>query len=129
MLVGVIDGEAMAPGDDVCKTQVGPAVVPIPYPNIWDLTLSEPLPTILIDGTPAMNLECMGDLTQGDEAGIEGGIISSEIMGEGQCLTGAENVLLDGAPAVIMGGSTTMQNSENAPGDVMLVAQMIVSAI
>lgn len=129
MMIGVIDGEAMSPGDDVCKTQVGPAVVPIPYPNVWDLTMSEPLPTITIDGTPAMNLECMGEMTQGDEAGIDMGVISEEVMGEGQCLTGAENVLLDGAPAVIMGGSSTMQNSENAPGDVMMVGQFVASAM
>ncbi|MCF6765815.1 DUF4150 domain-containing protein [Thiotrichales bacterium 19S3-7] len=127
MFMGVIDGEGLAPAD-VCKTQVGPAVVPIPYPNIWALMMSAFLATVIIDAIPAMNLECMGEMTQGDEAGIEGGLISQEIMGEAEAITGAETVLLEGAPAIIMGGSSTMQNTENAPGDIMLVSQLVAVA-
>jgi hypothetical protein len=127
MFLGVISGMAMAPGSDICKTPVGPVVVPIPYPNILDLSMTEPLPTITMGGTPAVNMQCKGLLSQGDEAGVLGGVISSMIMGTGQFLSGVPNIMIGGAPAIIMGGTATLQNSNNAPGNVTLVGQMIVS--
>jgi hypothetical protein len=126
--VGVINGQATAPGTDLCKTQAGPAVVLIPYANIAPLAMATPIPAILIAGTPAINIKSKVSLTQGDQVGAVGGVISSSIMGEGQFTTGSVITKLNGAPAVVMGMSMTLQNKQNTPGTVMLVGQATVQA-
>ncbi len=125
MFLGVIDGMAMGM-PDVCKTP--PFAIPTPYPNIWDLSMTSPVPTVMIGGLPSVNLMSKGFLSQGDEVGVMGGVISSMIMGMGMFMTGAPNILIAGAPAVVMGQSMTMQNTNNAPGNVMLVGQMAAMA-
>lgn len=126
MFLGVISGKALAPGNNICKTQLGPVVTPLPYPNIWDLAMTEPLANITFENTPAINLKSKGLLSQGDTAGTLGGVISSTIMGTGKFVSGAPKVLIAGAPAVIMGRSSTLQNKDNAPGNVTLVGQTTV---
>ena len=67
---------------DVCKTIVGPAIVPIPYPNIAMSAMA--IPTVLnvfIMAMPVHNLMTMTPLTNGDNAGIAGGLISQLMMG------------------------------------------------
>ena len=125
MFLGVIDGMAMGM-PDVCKTP--PFAIPIPYPNIWDLSMTSPEPTVMMGGLPSVNLMSKGFLSQGDEVGVMGGVISSMIMGMGMFMTGAPTILIAGAPAVVMGQSMTMQNTNNAPGNVMLVGQMVAMA-
>ena len=120
----VISGMALVPGEDVCKTPVGPAPVPTPYPNMLPLEAMEPLsPTVAAGGFPMTGEGCAGGPSQGDDAGVEGGVVSEEIMGEGEIVTGAPNVLVAGRPVGMQGGSTTVQNTENAPGDVTVVGQ------
>jgi len=111
---------------DVCKTPAGPAIVPIPYPNIAMGPMGvPPLSTILFGGAPAHNLMTEIPLTQGDDAGVAGGVVSSEEMGSSKCMDGANTVLLGGAPATRM-TSPTLQNGTNAPGVCLSPSQVTV---
>ena len=111
---------------DVCKTPVGPVPVPIPYPNIGMGPMGvPPVPNVLFGGAPAHNMMAEIPLTQGDDAGVEGGLISSMIMGPSRCLDGANTVLVGGAPATRL-TSPTLQNGINAPGVCLVPAQVSV---
>jgi len=67
---------------DVCKTQVGPAVVPIPYPNIGQSADTSKGPkTVLTDGKMPMVKEAQYSKSSGDEAGALKGVMSSDQMG------------------------------------------------
>jgi hypothetical protein len=111
---------------DVCKTPAGPVIVPIPYPNIAMGPMGvPPVPTILFGGAPAHNLTTEVPLTQGDDAGVAGGVVSSEVMGSAMCIDGANTVLLSGAPATRM-TSPTLQNGTNAPGACLVPSQVTV---
>lgn len=111
---------------DVCKTPMGPSVVPVPYSNIAMGSTAVPsVPNILFGGAPAQNLMSEVPMTQGDEAGSSGGVISGASMGSARYTDGATTVLVGGAPATRM-TSATLQNSSNAPGACLSPSQTIV---
>lgn len=67
---------------DVCKTPVGSAVVPIPYPNIGQAADTSKGPkTVLTDGKMPMVKEAQYSKSSGDEAGTVKGVVSSDQMG------------------------------------------------
>jgi hypothetical protein len=91
---------------DTCKTPVGPVVVPIPYPNIGQVMMANPgtlATTILICGFPAATTNTELMMTQGDEAGVLGGVVSGIIMGPGKFTLGSATVKMSGMPPVYMG--------------------------
>lgn len=104
---------------DTCKTPspVGPQ--PVPYPNL------APCPTaksgtfsakVFINGSKAFNLKTEIPMSQGDQPGLAGGVISGKIMGEVKYTKGSTSVFIEGPPAVIMGATTTHNGSPpNAP--------------
>ncbi len=111
---------------DVCKTPAGPAIVPIPYPNIATSPMGvPPVPNVLFGGGPAHNLMTEVPLTQGDDGGVLGGVVSQTEMGPSKCLDGANTVLVGGAPATRL-TSPTLQNGINAPGVCLVPAQVSV---
>lgn len=111
---------------DVCKTPAGPVIVPIPYPNIAMGPMGvPPVPNVLFGGAPAHNLMTEIPLTQGDDGGVAGGILSSTVMGPSKCILGADTVLVGGAPATRM-TSMTLQNETNAPGVCLAPSQVSV---
>ena len=62
---------------DVCKTQVGNAVVPIPYPNTGMATDTVSGPTtVTFDGQMPMTKSAKYSKSTGDEPGSLGGVIS-----------------------------------------------------
>lgn len=103
---------------DVCKTQVGPAVVPIPYPNIGMTDMAVPnVDNVMIEAMPVHNLMTTVDLSNGDEAGIEMGIVSSLIMGPIKHEMGSLKVMFMASPATMMTSVTGQNGTEpNAPG-------------
>ena len=110
---------------DVCKTLVGVAVVPIPYPNIALRTTAIPNVTnIFTECMPDHNLMTTTPVTNGDQAGLLLGIISSLIMGPSKNLFGSVKVFKDVMPATMM-LCPTGQNGEmpNAPGVSLLSGQ------
>jgi len=111
---------------DVCNTPVLGVPVPIPYPNISTNPMGiPPVPNILFGGAPAQNLLTEVPLTQGDDAGLEGGILCGMDMGPARCIDGAFTVLVGGMPATRL-TSVTLQNEINAPGVCLVPAQLTV---
>jgi len=104
---------------DVCKTPAPPPVgmVPIPYPNIAQLLMALPPTTCLkvfISFMPAHHLGTTIPMSNGDEAGVMGGIVSGIIMGPARNLMGSTKVFHGGMPATRM-LDPAMQNLTNVP--------------
>ena len=115
---------------DVCLTPVGPAVVPVPYPNMALSNTAVPSAFhILVQAAPIHNMATVVPLTNGDNAGVGMGVASGLVMGPSRHLTGAFTVLFAGMPVTRM-GSLSMQNSTNAVGAQIAPSQtkMIVLA-
>jgi len=116
---------------DVCKTPAPPASpIPIPYPNIAMGPTALP-PTaclkVLLTAGPAHNLMTTIPMSNGDNAGVVGGVASSMVMGPCRHTMGSTNVLYGGSPATKM-TSMTGQNgmSMNVPGTTLAPAQIKV---
>ncbi len=111
---------------DVCLTPMGPAPVPIPYPNIAMGPMGAPAAyTVLFMSTPAHNLTTIVAMTNGDNAGIATGVASGTVMGPSRHLTAAFTVLVGGMPATRM-TSVSLQNSTNCPGVRLVPSQIRV---
>jgi hypothetical protein len=111
---------------DVCLTPAGPAVVPIPYPNIALGPMGVPAAyNILFMCAPAHNLATTVVMTNGDNAGIATGVASGSVMGPSRHLTAAFTVLVDGMPATRL-TSMSLQNSTNCPGVRLVPSQVKV---
>lgn len=100
---------------DVCKTPT-PAPVPVPYPNLSNHAQSTASCTrLIVKGSPAHNIGTMQMPTNGDQAGVLGGIVSNTIMGPCEYATGSVNVNYQGLPAARF-SDTRMFNTRNAFG-------------
>jgi hypothetical protein len=111
---------------DVCLTPAGPAMVPIPYPNIAMGPTAIPNQVVVnIIAMPAHNLGTITPLTNGDNAGVGMGVASGLVMGPSRHLTGAFTVLFSGMPATRL-TSMSLQNSTNAPGARLVPSQPTV---
>jgi hypothetical protein len=111
---------------DVCLTPAGPAVVPIPYPNIALGPMGVPAAyNILFMCAPAHNLATTVVMTNGDNAGLATGVASGTVMGPSRHLTAAFTVLVDGMPATRL-TSMALQNSTNCPGVRLVPSQVKV---
>lgn len=111
---------------DVCLTPAGPAVVPIPYPNIAMGPTAVPNQMkVLIMAMPAHNLGTVTPLTNGDNAGVATGVASGTVMGPSRHVTAAFTVLFGAMPATRL-TSVTIQNSTNAPGCRLVPSQPTV---
>jgi hypothetical protein len=107
-------GIATASSPDVCKTQVGPAVVPIPYPNIAeDKDLVDGSETVLADGGMSIAIEGSKlSKSTGDEGGSIGGVSSGIIQGEAEFTSFGSTVMIEGKPCVRHTDTLTM-NKQN----------------
>jgi hypothetical protein len=111
---------------DVCLTPAGPAVVPIPYPNIAMGPMGVPAAyTVLFGGAPAHNLSTLVPMTNGDNAGVAMGVASGTVMGPSRHLTAAFTVLVGGMPATRL-TSMSLQNTTNCPGVRLVPSQVVV---
>jgi hypothetical protein len=111
---------------DVCLTPVGPAVAPIPYPNVAMGPMGVPAAyNVLFMCTPAHNLATMIPMTNGDNAGVAMGVASGTVMGPARHLTGAFTVLVGGMPATRL-TSVSLQNLTNCPGARLVPSQVKV---
>jgi hypothetical protein len=103
---------------DVCKTPAPPAPspVPVPYPDMAELpTTGSPCTKILFDGSPAHNIKAAPQLSNGDNAGVAGGMKSSKFMGAVKVKQGSNALKLKGKPAAKL-LSPTEHNNGNVPG-------------
>ncbi|MDR1872386.1 MAG: DUF4150 domain-containing protein [Deltaproteobacteria bacterium] len=105
-------GLAQSLAPDVCKTPAPPAApVPMPYVNMFQLNQADPSSAsqkVFFDGAPAVNVQTEVPMSQGDEAGVAGGVISSQNMGPGTISpsSGSQKVFVEGKQAVPMGANT-----------------------
>jgi len=74
----------------------------------------------LIMMMPAHNLGTTIPLSNGDEPGVAGGVMSGTIIGPARNLKGSVKVLHGGMPATRMLDSA-MQNSTNVPGGMTMI--------
>ncbi|WP_419811096.1 DUF4150 domain-containing protein [Bacterioplanoides sp.] len=115
---------------DVCLTPVGPAIVPIPYPNISMCMMAIPPTTamkVLISGGPAHNLGTKIALSNGDQPGVAGGVMSKMIMGPTKYLMGSTATMMGGKPAARLTSMTGQNgNSMNAIGATITPSQVKV---
>jgi hypothetical protein len=93
---------AMAPVD-VCKTPAPPAPpIPIPYPNIaLSSTMGPGYATkTFAMGTPMWTKKGKSALSNGDNAGVAGGLMSSKVMGMCEIVMASPDVTAEGGGVV-----------------------------
>ncbi|TYK64485.1 DUF4150 domain-containing protein [Colwellia echini] len=101
---------------DVCKTQVGPAVVPIPYPNIGMASDTDKGPkAVKTDKKMPMVKGAIYKKSTGDEPGIHKGLISSKTKGECEFMMYSFDVKFEGKNACRM-GDPLFHNKKNIMG-------------
>ena len=111
---------------DVCLTPAGPAVVPVPYPNIAAGPMGvAAVYNVLFMAAPAHNLGTTIPMTNGDNAGLATGVASGMVMGPSRHLTGGFTCLVGGMPATRV-TSVALQNSTNCPGARLAPSQVKV---
>ena len=94
------NGISMATIPDVCKTPTPGGPVPIPYPNIsQSVTLSGGTTTVKADGMMVAIKGSEFSLSNGDNAGVAGGVKSSTFMKESTWLLYSFDVKMDGKNA------------------------------
>lgn len=123
-----LTGMAIASVPDTCNTPAPPAApVPIPYPNIAQIPLisGEVSTKVKIAGAPAVMKGAKTPLSNGDEAGVTGGVSSGSFIGEMECAAGSSKVKVEGKPAVRM-GDQTKHNKGNTMGSITVPSQAFV---
>lgn len=129
-MFGLTWGDGMNLGfPDVCLTPII-VPVPIPYPNISETaTCAEPLPSVLMECLPSMNQMSTCEVSEGDEAGVETGVVSHLISGPTMYMVGSMGVLIDGLPAqrlTSVTGQNAMEVVPNGPGMTLVPSQEVV---
>ena len=101
---------------DVCKTQVGPSVVPIPYPNIGMSSDTTGGPTsVKVDGKMPMVKGATYSKSSGDEPGSIGGVVSGVNKSECEFLMYSFDVKFEGKNVCRM-GDPLFHNKKNIAG-------------
>jgi len=102
---------------DICKTPVGPNIIPIPYTVIADLGQSENcVPNARFNGDPCKVLDqSTVPRCTGDEPGFIGGVRSGTVAGEVKPVSACSNVRAGGRSIVREFDPCTL-NSGNCPG-------------
>jgi hypothetical protein len=121
------NGEAFA-FPDVCKTPVGPALVPLPFPNVGMCPAGvESTTKVLVANMPALTQGSQIPMSQGDEPGVGGGVISGVNMGQVAFKVGSSKVTFQGQKAVILTAITGQNGSNaNAVGAIIAPSQATV---
>ena len=123
-------GETNMGTPDVCNTPTPAGPIPTPYPNTSDGATADHATcalTILADGMPSFNQMTQIPLSQGDEAGVNLGVVSGLVMGPTTFIMGSTIVFNEGAPAVVLTSPTGHNGiSMNCPGTPVAPSQVIV---
>ena len=101
---------------DVCKTQCGPPVIPIPYPNIGKATdTSKGTKKVKIDKQMAMVKGAKYSKSTGDEPGSLKGVVSGTTTGECEFMMYSFDVKMEGKNACRL-GDPLFHNKKNIMG-------------
>ena len=105
-------GVFMAP--DVC--QVPPLCIPASFTNTaLSKDATGTASSVIINGQPACHLSSTFMVSNGDEGGSCGGIISGTIKGQAQFITSSPNVFIEGQPAVRQADQMVSNNANTPP--------------
>ena len=106
-------GIAAATAPDVCKTPSPAGPVPIPYPNIaMSDSLSGGTKDVKADGEPCAHQPSKYARSNGDEAGVAGGVASNVNMKAAEWITFSFDVNLEGKGAARLSDKMT-SNDKN----------------
>jgi len=107
------NGISAATMPDVCKTPSPGGPVPIPYPNIsQSATLAKGTTTVKADGMMIAIKGSEFSLSNGDNAGVAGGVKSSTFMKESTWILYSFDVKMDGSNACRL-SDKKFQNHQN----------------
>jgi len=96
---------------DVCKTPMGSATPPIPYPVISQVTdLAQPTSSVTIDGNPTAIASSTHTQCSGDQAGSATGLISGTVANKTHFVSYSFDVKAEGEGIVRHMDATTMNN-------------------
>lgn len=110
--------KASAAAPDVCKTPIGPSIVPIPYPNISkSADLAKGTKSVKINNQSAALKKSNFSTSTGDDAGVAKGIISGKHKDKTEFVSYSFDVKFEGQNAVRHADMTT-HNSKNTIGGV-----------
>lgn len=124
----MLDGMCETTGPlDICKIMYGPVpgVIPCEDMGMWLMAVGEL--DVLIVGMPACNLISIIELSEADEDGLLGGVVSGIFMGPVMIEMGCPIFLINGMFAGSMGESMSLQNLINAPGLYDIPSQCVVT--
>lgn len=111
---------------DVCNTPSSSGVTPITYTNTSQGSGGTNVATnILINGMTAHNMGTSISTSNGDEAGVSGGVVSGTFINSTRFTSGSYTVLFGSSPATKL-TSVTIQNSTNSVGATISPAQTVV---
>jgi len=101
---------------DVCKTQCGPPIIPIPYPNMGQSadTIKGPK-TVTVDGKMPMVQGAQYSTSTGDEPGAHKGIISGTTKGVCEFMMYSFDVQFEGKNVCRL-GDPLFHNKKNIMG-------------
>lgn len=101
---------------DVCKTPVGPSVVPIPYPNLGQSSDATKGPkSVQTDGQMPMVKGAEYSTSSGDEAGVAKGVASSTTQGVCEFMLYSFDVEFEGRNVCRL-GDPLFHNKKNIMG-------------
>lgn len=101
---------------DVCKTPVGPSVVPIPYPNMGQSADTTKGPkSVTVDGQMPMVKGALYSTSTGDEAGTLKGVVSSANQDVCEFMLYSFNVKIEGKNVCRL-GDPLFHNKKNIVG-------------
>ncbi|BEP63769.1 hypothetical protein GmRootV213_43230 [Variovorax sp. V213] len=114
---------------DVCKTPSPGGPVPVPYPNIANsITLSSGTSTVKGDKAMAANKGSKFAISNGDNAGVAGGVKSSTFMKEATWILYSFDVKMDGKNTARL-TDKMFHNSENAANLGGVAQQPLITAL
>ena len=118
---------------DVCKVPAPPAPpVPVPFPNSGQCANAINASLLVkVEGKPVLHKMSSIPSSQGDEAGVAGGVVSGVNMQRIAFVQASTKVLVEGSPAVMwMNQSGHNGANANAPlGHQLVPSQMTVLAL
>ena len=101
---------------DVCKTQIGNAIVPIPYPNIGKAEDADKGPkSVVVDGKMPMVKGAVYTKSSGDEAGSKKGLMSGTNKDECEFMMYSFDVKFEGKNVCRL-GDPLFHNKKNIMG-------------
>jgi len=122
-------GISIATIPDVCKTPSPGGPVPTPYPNIaQSITLASGTTTVKGDKAMAANKGSKFALSNGDNAGVAGGVKSNVFMKEATWILYSFDVKMDGKSAARL-TDKMFHNSENAANLAGVAQQPLITAV